>query len=236
MNYLSYKSIQASIYDKECMEELKEICYEDFDNTFDLIKKFIELNENGRITYSAREELYNLVYFFRNDFEYKSFEDRAKAYEILNEIIGTLNKISICSEADLIIDEMKKRYPENRFVQINLSDEFVNDLEVMNDLSDPINDEIISKYTMNDQFLGSLNAIFSETKNMASEIFVESVHQILKENLKRCNNYKQYGIDISLALYIKLRTINIDTMINKKNRKEEKMKRKITKKIMKKNK
>ncbi len=207
INYLTYKLIQTSILDKQQLEILKRqiIKFESFG--LDFIKQYVEIN--SFITYDARENLYDLISYFRHDIKYSSYEEKVKMYELCNEIIGVLNTIELCSDSLFKDIESEKRYPEN-YNKIKNNSEIINDFIILNEFSNPIDSEIINKYVMNDQFLGSINAILIENpKIIYEEIFLNNLNAILDENIKRSKANKINKLDEYNSLYIELRTLNI---------------------------
>ncbi len=229
MDYLDYKFIQVSIHDKNYMDKLKLFCKNNLIEIIEAVKQFVEINaQTHEIMQSSREQLYDFVNYARYDIQYKTKEEKSLAFDKLNEIIGILNCMKISSEESIAKIEAKKRYKETPYgyVNLNIVNEFINDLVIIEDLSKKLDSDYLKKYTLNDDFLSCINAI-TEENVLVEGILFRNIIYVLKENLIICESYKENNINEIEASYYMKRTTNVLKKLIKLDKKNQK---KLTKK------
>lgn len=215
LEYLVYKELQIAFSQEQekIFDEMNIHSYV-FINS---LKSFVYRNINtGFINEKVRQMIYNLIEQIRYGKEFQSFEEKKEVFEMCNDIISKLNVIDLSLSKRFAKIEAYKRYFDVDTEFYEFKKETISfDFQVTNDLILPYS-ENLKKYTLDDEFLSSVNAILYEQPYiLEDENFLNNLCSILLENLLICekileeNNNKKIKNSCLIhdTKYIKSRTL-----------------------------
>lgn len=209
-DYYIYKYIQNSMLNNENYENFKETIMNFPSEWLYYVYDFIIQNEvSGFIDCNIRNKFYDLISYLRNEYCYKSIEDKERIYLKCNEIIEKLNLMVIYDDKRYEILEKRKRYTNSAYMNFS-NTEICNDLFYLKEFSIEMKDEILEEFTIDDKFLGSMYAIIYENPDIIYEkSFVINLQRVLEKNIHYCNYYEKYHISKFKAEYILDRTMEL---------------------------
>jgi len=217
MEYTVYKFFQCSLLNEQGYEKLKNQILLFPDDYLNLLLQFVVQNQNtGFFTTQIRKNIFDLLSYVRQNLEYENFEDKKNKYEIINEIIGILNVVDFgLNNLYYKINEVEKRYHDST-KYIVTEEEISNDLIYLCNLLNNLEAEELEKFIMNDEFIGSVNAMIDENPNLVNdEKFIENLNKVLEMNINICGIYISRKLNEKHAKYIINRTLNLKYLIDK---------------------
>lgn len=203
--YLYTKFCQCLLYDDEIYHQALQGDYDFYLFNHSFLDIFIDLTDHlitkKIIDETRKNKLYTLISYIRDNAIYETTEAKKYFYEILNDLIVSLNMEKFDNSDDYYCREIAKRFncagkkisykdfeDKKSFVKKSLGYDYIFLILHLEEMDEETFDSALDDIINNEYYFASLNAILYEhPKILENETFKRRVKKVIELNKKNLN-------------------------------------------------